>query len=244
MKIALVGYGRMGSAVDRLAVEAGHEVVARLDQEDPISSSNLHGADVAIEFTTPSAAPSNLVALAELGIPTATGTTGWFDHLPAIEAAVDAGGSGLVYAPNFSMGAFLFNRLVQEAARLVDGLDGYDVSLHEIHHRGKVDHPSGTARSLAELLVEAVNRKDRWEEGPPSGAPDPRTLWVSVGREGSVPGTHTVALDSPDDRITLSHEARSRDGFARGAITAAEWIASRKGVHSFETILEELLGVG
>jgi 4-hydroxy-tetrahydrodipicolinate reductase len=250
MKLAIVGYGRMGKAVEKLAVEAGHVIVAKLDLGDPLSADALEGTTAAIEFTTPEAAPQALSALAALRIPTVSGTTGWYEYLPSVTAAVESHGSGLIYAPNFSLGVALFRRLVRTAARLAnglangltDGLDVYDLALRETHHRGKVDHPSGTARSLAEEMVEVMARKHRWAEGPPEGIPDPETLWVSVAREGAVPGTHSVSLDSPDDRITLTHEARSRDGFARGALMAADWISGRRGVFTLEDVLRDRFG--
>lgn len=243
MKIAVVGYGRMGREVERLAVEAGHHVVARLARTDDITSATLAGADVAIEFSTPGAAPGNLSALAAAGVDVACGTTGWYDQLSAVRSAVEAAGTGLVYAPNFSLGVALFSRLVRDAARRVDALGDYDVHLHEAHHRHKADHPSGTARALADAVVQAMSRKATWREGPPGGPADPATLWVSVARAGEIPGTHVLGLEGPDDRIELRHEARNRAGFARGALEAAGWIRGRGGVFSLDAFLDDRFGL-
>jgi len=239
MKIALVGYGRMGRATERAATEMGHAVVARLARGDTISPASLCGADAAVEFSTPDAAPDNLIALAEAGIHVACGTTGWDGDLDRVRAAVDSGGTGLLIAPNFSPGVALFTRLVRQAAALAVGVPEYDVHLHEAHHRHKVDHPSGTARVLAETVVAALRRKHRWVEGPPEGPPDPAVLYVSVSRAGEIPGTHSVMLEGPHDRIELRHEARDRGGFARGAIEGAGWIHRRSGLHTLDDWMDD-----
>lgn len=241
MKIALVGYGRMGHEVEAVALEAGHQVVARLDREDVVDREALAGAEVAVEFSVPDAAPAILESLAAAGVPAVSGTTGWYDHLPRVRAAVERHGSALVHAPNFSVGVAVFHRWVRTVARDLDGLPDYDLALHETHHVGKVDHPSGTARLLAETVLSETDRKVRWAEGPPRGVPDPDTLWVTSARVGSVPGTHELVLDGPDDQIVLRHTARSRKGFARGALLAAEWIQGRTGVFTLDDVLDERL---
>lgn len=242
MKLALVGYGRMGRAVEAAALEMGHEVVARLERGDTPTPAALAGAEVAVEFTRPEAAPDTLVRLAEAGIDVACGTTGWLDALPRVRAAVEASGTGLLVAPNFSLGVAVFTRLVRRAARLAAAVPDYDVHLHEAHHRHKVDHPSGTARMLAEALVAALDRKHRWLESPPEGPPDPGVLYVSVARAGEIAGTHLVMLEGPHDRIELRHEARDRGAFARGAVEGAAWVRGRPGVHSLDAWLAHRLG--
>ncbi len=244
MKIALVGYGRMGRAVERAAEARGHEVVARIDLEDNregrgITAKTLNGADVAIEFSVPEAAPANIVALAACGVDTVTGTTGWYDRLEEVRAAVASAGSGLIYAPNFSLGMQLFFRLVQLAGRLSDALEGYDAHILEAHHRHKKDHPSGTARRLAEILLAELSGKTRWELALPDGPIDPSVLQVTAVRAGEIAGTHTVGLEGPDDRIELRHEASGRAGFARGAVAAAEWIRGRSGLFTLDDMLAE-----
>ena len=246
MKIALVGYGRMGHAVEEVALERGHEIVARVDpvlDSREVTPESLDDAEVAIEFSVPGAVTRNIGAIAEAGVDAVVGTTGW--HSGAMDkavAAVEAGGIGLIYAPNFSLGVQLFLRLARSAATLVNALEEYDVHVWEAHHRHKIDHPSGTAIHLADLLIEELDRKGRWSEAPPGGAPDAQVLYVASQRVGETPGTHVVGLEGPDDRIELRHEARGRAGFARGAVEAAEWIRGRPGVFTLDDMLAERFG--
>ena len=242
LRVALVGYGRMGHAVEAVALEAGHEVVARLDQGDPLDRDSLAGADVAIDFTLPEAAVPNVRAVSAAGVDMVVGTTGWYERLDEVEAAVREAGTGLIWAPNFSLGVQLVFRAARSLGRLVDALETYDVHVTETHHRHKVDHPSGTARRLADILVETLEEKARWAEGPPEAAPDRDVLWVTSVRAGEVPGTHVVGVEGPDDRIELRHEARGRTGFARGAVAAAGWIRGRAGVHTIDDMLDERFG--
>jgi 4-hydroxy-tetrahydrodipicolinate reductase len=242
MRLALIGYGRMGHAVEAVAGERGHDVVARLDQGDAITRESLASAQVAIDFTLPHSLVDNVRAVATAGTDLVIGTTGWYDRTDEVRKAVEDGGIGAVWAPNFSLGVQLFFRLAREAARLVDALDEYDLHVHEEHHRHKVDHPSGTARTLAEIMVAGVARKTAWREGPAEGAPDPATLWVTSARVGDVPGTHDLALEGPDDSILLRHVARGRTGFARGAVSAAEWVNGRTGFHSIDDMLADRFG--
>jgi 4-hydroxy-tetrahydrodipicolinate reductase len=170
------------------------------------------------------------------------GTTGWEERGKEVEAAVQKAGSGLLVAPNFSIGMLLFSRLVEVAGHIANGLDDYDVHLREAHHRHKTDHPSGTARRLADLLLRVVERKERWETSLPAGqAVDPAVLQVAVTRAGEILGVHEVALEGPDDRILLRHEALSRQGFARGAVLAAEWMEGRTGIFTLADFMDDLL---
>lgn len=247
MKLALVGYGRMGRAVEEVAVERGHAIVARVVRPGGLeaalaTSPPLGGAEVAVEFTRADAAPENILALGRAGIPVVSGTTGWGHRMAEVEAEVRASadrGAALLHAPNFSPGALLFLEVVRSAVRLLDGLEDYDVHLLEIHHRHKADHPGGTARRLAETLVEGLARKRGWREGAADGAADPGLLQVDAVRVGENPGTHVVGVEGPDDRLEFRHEARSRRGFARGAVMAAEWIRGRTGVLSVEEWLRD-----
>lgn len=241
MRIAIVGYGRMGHAVEEVARRRGHRIVARLGRGDDLASGTLAGADVAVEFTRPEAAVDNLRRIADTGTDAVVGTTGWYDRLDEARGLVERAGVGLVHAPNFSLGVHVLFRLTRELGRLIDLIDDYDVHVQEAHHRHKVDHPSGTARRLAEILLETVRRKERWAEGAADGATDPATLQVTSLRAGEIPGTHVVGVEGPDDRIELRHEARSRSGFARGAVTAAEWIRGRVGVYSLDDVVADLL---
>ena len=244
MKIALIGYGRMGRAVEVAATERGHEVVTRIDVDDgpngvALKRERLAGADVAVEFTVPEEAARNVVALAAAGADVVCGTTGWYDRLDEVSDAVRSAGTGLIYAPNFSLGIQIFFRVVRLAARLADELEDYDAYILEAHHRYKLDRPSGTARKLAEIVLEELSRKERWELGPGAGHLDPAVLQVAAVRAGEIHGTHMLGLESAEDRIELRHEARGRGGFARGAVAAAEWIQGRAGVFTLEDMLAD-----
>jgi len=245
VKVALVGYGKMGRAIEDVALEEGHDVVARLGREDPVTPESLRGADVAFEFTRPEAAPKNATALARAGVDQVVGTTGWTDRMEGVREVVEDAGTGMVWAPNFSLGVQLVFRLARQLGRLVEGVAGvepYDVHVHEAHHRHKVDHPSGTARRLAEVLVRELSAKEGWIRGPGEGAPDPASLLVTSTRAGEIAGTHVVGVEGRDDRVELRHEAKGRSGFARGALAAAEWIHGRRGVHDIDAMLTDLLG--
>ncbi len=244
MRLALVGYGRMGQMVDEVARARGHEIVARLDLEDNRNASGLRpdrlaGADVAIEFSEPEAAPANLEALASCRVDAVAGTTGWYEQLPAVCKAVEEAGTGLIYAPNFSLGVQALFQLVRQAAALFERLEDYDPYILEAHHRHKLDQPSGTARQLADLLLAELTRKRRWASLPGEEGADPTTLQVAAVRAGEIPGLHRVVFEGPDDSIELRHEARNRQGFARGAVAAAEWIHGRSGVFTLEDMLRE-----
>jgi 4-hydroxy-tetrahydrodipicolinate reductase len=242
MKLALLGYGRMGHEVEAAAKAAGHEVVTVIDDAAEVTRGELAEADVAIDFTTPESAIPNIERCCEAGLPLVMGTTGWYARMDDAKAIVAKSNAGFVWAPNFSLGVQLFLRLAERAGRLVDTLDEYDVGVHEVHHRHKVDHPSGTAIRIAEALASNIARKQKWEAGPPEGKPDPSVLWVGSSRVGEVPGTHHIWIEGPDDTIELRHTARGRGGFARGAVTAAEWIRGRKGFYSIDDLLAERFG--
>lgn len=221
MRLAIVGPGRMGHAVRDVAAARGHDVTAVIGRGGLASPPD---ADVAIEFTTPEAAADNLVRLAGHGIPTVCGTTGWYDRLDEVAAAVDAAGSALLYAPNFSLGVQLLLRTARELAARATGRDEFDGWIEETHHRHKRDAPSGTAAALRDLLRAADASRD----------------WPVVSiRGGEVPGTHVVRLDATGEAVSLTHTARDRSIFARGAVIGAEWLIAqpRRGVHEFGTAL-------
>jgi 4-hydroxy-tetrahydrodipicolinate reductase len=242
MKLALVGYGKMGRTVESVALESGHEVVARIDPTlgtGDIDAKTLGGADIAIEFTVPGAAVDNITALAAAGVDTVVGTTGWHERLGEATAAVNGAGTGMVHAANFSLGINLFFRLARVAAKMADALSEYDVHIREVHHRHKIDHPSGTAITLADILIEELARKESWSATLPDGEPHHKVLYVASERVGATAGSHLLGLEGPDDRIELRHEARTRGGFARGAIAAAEWIRGKSGVFTLDDMLAE-----
>ena len=244
MRIAIVGYGRMGRAVEKLALERGHEIAARLDRDEPGGAAptpeRLEGAEVAVEFTEPEAAPGNIERLAGCGVDAVVGTTGWYEHVERARRAVDAAGTGLIYAPNFSLGVQLFLRIAELAARLADRVGTYDVFVQEAHHRHKRDHPSGTAARLADLLVANLSAKTTWALGTGAGPIEPSVLQVTSVRAGEIAGTHSVGLDGAHDQIEIRHEAKGRTGFALGALAAAEWVRGRKGVFTLDDMLDDL----
>ena len=219
-KLAIVGYGKMGRMIEALAPEYGFAVHARIDVNDNISLAR--GADVAIEFSTPDAAVGNIERLAVLGVQVVAGTTGWLAKLEQARATVDASGTGLVWSPNFSIGVNVFSRLVKEAAKLLADEPQYGAWAWEIHHSTKKDAPSGT-------LIKLVNEM--------RSAGYERVIDVGSNRAGAHPGTHEIGFDSAADTITLRHAARSREGFARGALKAAQWIVGKKGVFEFSEVL-------
>ena len=247
MKIAIVGYGRMGKEIERLALARGHEVVSIIDpvaegvQHKDITAESLAGADVAIEFTSPASAVPNIEKTAKLGVNTVVGTTGWMDHVKEVRKLVEDSGIGFIYAPNFSLGVNVFYEVVKTASRLFDKLDEYDVFCHEWHHKGKVDSPSGTARKIADAVISEMGRK----KGPVfdclNRGREESELHVSSTRGGWVPGTHEVVFDSEFDSVELVHRARNRGGLAAGALRAAEWIAGKKGFFEFADYLKETL---
>ena len=223
--LALVGMGKMGRALALLAPERGFRVVAELDAAQPgfagITRESLRDAQVAIEFTTPDAAPANVRACAAAHCPVVVGTTGWYDQLPGVAADVERAGSALLTAPNFSVGVAVFDRVVAEAARLFGQLDGFDAHLVETHHSAKRDAPSGTAGALAKTASAALGR----------------AIPVTSIRTGHVPGTHEVVFDAPFEQVRLVHEARDRRVFAEGALVAARWIVGRRGVFTLADVL-------
>jgi 4-hydroxy-tetrahydrodipicolinate reductase len=230
LRVALVGYGKMGRIVERLAPEHGCEIVRIFRSAENLNGNALRpealsGVDVAIEFTAPLAAPQNLRSLIAAGVPVVTGTTGWFAEVPLIQEAAVKNGGGVVWGPNFSVGLHHFRMVVAEAARKFAREESYGAWGWEIHHAAKKDAPSGTLLALAEDIARSGYA---------------RTVSLSANRAGSVPGTHEIGFDSAEDTVTIRHQARSRDGFARGALRAARWLAGRKGFFEFREIVDEL----
>ncbi len=218
-KLAIVGYGKMGRLIDDLAPEYDFEVCARVDID---RDDTLEGADVAVEFSVPSAVVKNVAHAASLRIPIVVGTTGWFKYIDQAKAAVEQNQSALVWSPNFSIGVNVFTRLVSEAARLLKDESSYGAWAWEVHHATKKDAPSGTLLKLVEAMKSAGY---------------PRPIDVSANRAGAHPGTHEIGFDSLADTITLRHTARSREGFARGALKAAKWIIGKQGFFEFSDVL-------
>lgn len=222
MKLAIIGYGKMGRLIEQLAPEYDFTIHARIDVDGNVQEAA--GADVAVEFTVPDAVPKNVDALTALGMPVVVGTTGWLAHMDRVRAAVDRSGTALVWSPNFSIGVNLFSRLVREAARLLANQPQYGAWAWEIHHHTKKDAPSGTLIKLVEEMKAGGYT---------------RPVDAGSNRAGAHPGTHEIGFDSAADTITLRHAARSREGFARGALKAAQWVIGKKGVFEFSDVLFE-----
>ena len=226
MRIVIVGTGRMGGEVAALAQERGHVVTLIGSAENAagaaLTKARLEDADVAVEFTRPDAAAATVIALVDAGVPVVCGTTGWSADLPRVEAFVYRQGGALLHSANFSVGVHLFLRAARQLAQGLAARPEFDAFILEEHHRAKRDAPSGTARVLRERVT---------------GADPSREFPITSIRAGATPGTHVLAYDAPDERITLSHVARGRRGFAAGALAAAEWLPGRRGVHTFEDML-------
>ncbi len=231
MKIALIGYGKMGHMIEEIARERGHEIVSIIDIDNPedFESEAFASADVAIEFTAPKAAYGNVMKAFSKNVKVVSGSTGWIEsHREEMQRLCAEEGKTLFWASNFSVGMAIFQALNSYLARIMNGFSQYDVSMEETHHVHKLDHPSGTAITLAENILREIDRKDSWAEDTTK----PEQLRIDSIRRGEVAGIHTVRYDSPADLVTISHEAHSRQGFALGAVLAAEYTANHSGMLS------------
>jgi 4-hydroxy-tetrahydrodipicolinate reductase len=268
MKIAIIGYGKMGKMVEQAVIAQGHTVTAIVDplvKEAGLSAGvgaqcaaqcaaqyreiagDLDGAEAAIEFTQPDTALANIKALAQRKIPSVIGTTGWHDKLGEARQAVESAGASLIWATNFSLGVNIFYRICWHAAQLADSFPEYDVGGFESHHNKKLDSPSGTAKTLVEGVLARIKRKDKAVWDMLDRRPEPDELYFPSLRVGSVPGTHSLIFDSPADSIEITHTARSREGFASGAVRAASWLINgeagiRKGFFSIDDMFKDVLG--
>lgn len=242
MKIAIIGYGRMGHLIEKIALDRGHRIVCIIDADDhdKFDSPEFKSADVAIEFTTPATAVDNILASFASGVPVVVGTTGWTNSLPDIKAMCEKGRGTLLFASNFSIGVNIFMAINRYVAKVMNDFPEYTPSMTEIHHIHKLDHPSGTAVTLADELVAEVDRLNKWEEPEPGKKLSSKSLPVDHVREGEVPGTHLIKWDSAVDSITLTHEAKSRVGFALGAVKTAEWLKGKKGFFTIADMLSEV----
>ena len=227
MNLALIGYGKMGRMIEQLAVGRGHRVVFRVDVEgndqgQALTPESLQGVDVAFDFTVPDAVVPNVDRVTALGVSVVVGTTGWMHHLGEVRRLVEERRVGLVYSSNYSIGVNVFFRLMEVAASQFQNYSDYDPWIYEMHHRAKVDAPSGTALKLQQILQKAYSGRE---------------ISTASNRAGAVPGIHTVGFDSEADTLTFTHTARSRIGFASGALHAAEWVRGKKGVYEFSEVL-------
>ena len=237
MKIALIGYGKMGKTIEQIALNRGHQIVSIVDINNPeeFQSANFKSADVAIEFTTPATAFDNYAKSFAAGVPVVSGTTGWLDRIGEIKEKCEKEGKTFFYASNFSIGVNIFFALNKYLAKIMNNFPSYNISMTETHHIHKLDAPSGTAITLAEGIIENVDRKDRWTL---ETAEQPTDLPIHAIREGEVPGIHEVTYESDVDYISIKHDAKSRAGFALGAVVAAEFTAGKKGFLGMDDMLK------
>jgi 4-hydroxy-tetrahydrodipicolinate reductase len=240
MKIALIGYGKMGKLIEEIALQREHKIVAKIHPSGALTSideNSVKQADVCIDFSHPSYALDNIRTLAALNKNVVMGTTGWYEEIETVKKIVKEQDIGFLFSPNFSIGVLLFKKIVESAAILMNDFDEYDVAGFEMHHNQKVDSPSGTAKSLVYSLLNHIERKTMPVYDIVNRPIAPHELHFPSLRCGSIPGTHTITFDSPADSITITHQARTRTGFATGAVVAAEWLADKKGFYSFDHII-------
>lgn len=245
MNIALIGYGKMGKEIEKIAIEKGHQIVLKITREntDELTVENLKNADVAIEFSTPHTVVDNIKLCALAGTPVVVGTTAWYNQFEEVSKLIAEHNAALFYATNFSIGVNLFFKINEMAASLMKDFD-FEVSMDEIHHTHKLDAPSGTAITTAERIMANYPAKNTWankivtdttvDRDTKKNAPE---LMIRSVRKDEVPGTHTVYYDSDVDTIEISHIAHSRKGFAKGAVSAAEWIIAKKGIFNMNDLL-------
>ena len=237
MKIALIGYGKMGKTIEQIAISRGHQIVSIVDISNPeeIESEAFKSADVAIEFSTPATAYSNYMKAFAAGVPVVSGTTGWLDKIDNIKNLCKEEGKTFFYASNFSIGVNVFFALNKHLAKIMNNFPAYNVSMTETHHIHKLDAPSGTAITLAEGIIENIERKNQWTLDKEE---QPGDLAIYAIREGEVPGRHEIVYESEVDTINITHDAKSRQGFALGAVVAAEFTAGKKGFLGMDDMLK------
>lgn len=247
MKIALLGYGKMGRIIERIAIDRKHEIVLKIDYDNQheLTAENLQKADVAIEFSTPATVLGNIDHCFKAGVPVVVGTTGWHDELETLKQQCEEGNNSLIWASNFSVGVNIFFHINRMLAKLMNNYPYYDVQVEEIHHTQKMDSPSGTAITIAEGIIDGLDSKKEWinaltADGDETADDNIKNdqLLIESFRIDSVPGTHTVIYDSEVDMIEFKHTAHNRNGFALGAVLAAEWIKDKKGFHSVQDMFD------
>jgi len=230
MKIALLGYGRMGRAIEKIAKNRGHEIVAKIDKDQIVGT--LEHANVAINFSVPNAAVNNIFSALSLKIPVVCGTTGWLEDLKKVTDFTTKNDTAFLYASNFSIGVNLFFKLNEQLAKMMNTQSEYQVNIEEIHHIHKLDAPSGTAITLAEGIIEN-SKSSNWSLSTDNSD----EIQINAIRKGEIPGTHTVTYESSIDAISIKHKAHNREGFALGAVVAAEWIVGKKGIFKMSDVL-------
>jgi 4-hydroxy-tetrahydrodipicolinate reductase len=235
MKIAIVGYGKMGKEIEQVAINRGHEIVVKISEAITEQTFGLENVDVAIEFSRPDAAANNILELSKRRIPIVCGTTGWYNRLDEVKSSIHENESALLYSTNFSIGVNIVFHLNKLLASIMHSLDEYDPRIVEIHHIHKLDKPSGTAITLAEGIINELKRKDNWQLDEADAT---NQLLIESVRTDEVPGTHSVVYESSIDKIELNHIAKNRVGFALGAVKAAEWLQDKKGTYTMRDYLK------
>ena len=237
MKIALIGYGKMGHEIEKIALERNHQIALKIDKDNQsdLNPNTLRNVDVAIEFSTPATVYQNVTKCINSNTAVVVGTTGWLDKLDDVKESLKRSNGALFYASNYSIGVNLFFKVNKVLANYINVIKGYSASIKEIHHTQKLDAPSGTAISLAQILSNAIDELNGWTLFP---SEEPDKVPIEAQREGTVPGTHIVTFDSEQDEIILTHRAKSRKGFALGAVLAAEYIYGKKGFFTMDDLLK------
>ena len=238
MKIALIGYGKMGKAIEKLALAKGHQITAIVDSKNSIENTNFDDVDVAIEFTRPELAVKHMNFCLEIGLPIIVGTTAWQNDLIKITENVSKCNGALLHASNFSIGVNLFFEMNKKLAQIMEAHPAYKLEMTEIHHTQKLDKPSGTAVTLAEEIIEQNTNYKHWRLAENNELENENEFSIHALREENVPGTHIINYSSPIDSIQMQHIAHTRDGFALGAILAAEWIKNKKGIFTMKDVLQ------
>jgi 4-hydroxy-tetrahydrodipicolinate reductase len=231
MKIALLGYGKMGKAIEEIALKRGHSVVFKTNEAS--IEKDVSKADVAIDFSTPETVVDNMKKCFAVNVPVVVGTTGWYERFSEVCRLCELGGHSLFHATNFSIGVNIFFEVNKTLAKLMNTQPDYEIEMTEIHHTQKLDSPSGTAITLADGIIENVDRKSSWSENKPGE----ESILIHAKRERDVPGMHMVNYESEIDNIEIKHEAKGRIGFATGAVLAAEWLQNKKGIYTMKDLL-------
>jgi 4-hydroxy-tetrahydrodipicolinate reductase len=247
INIAIIGYGAMGKLVEKFAIEKGITIKAIIDPiaenatHKEISAESLNEVDVCIEFSLPEVAVQNAKKVAELGKDHVMATTGWNDSIEEVKRAVNKAETGFIHAANFSIGVNVFYRIVRIGAKIINNIEDFDVFAYELHHKRKKDSPSGTAKTIGDLLIKNIDRKNKLVFDKLDRKIEPDELHFASVRGGDMPGTHVVGFDSSADTIELKHTARNRNGFALGAVMAAEWINDKKGFFDINDMMVEII---
>ncbi|WP_028974092.1 4-hydroxy-tetrahydrodipicolinate reductase [Spirochaeta cellobiosiphila] len=245
MNVVIVGYGQMGHEIEKILIDRGHKIISRIDLHkesadySELCPEAIEGSDLAIDFSLPTKVMANIKFYGEHRLPVVMGTTGWLDHLEEVKELIESSGSSYIYGSNFSIGAHLFFKMVEKTAALINPVPEYDVMVTEYHHKFKKDSPSGTALTTAQKIIDNVDRKTIIQPEKLDRQIEPQELHVASIRGGNIPGTHKVTVDSLFDTIEVTHTARSRGGFALGAVLAGEWLINKKGFYSVEDFIEQ-----